>query len=139
MNPHYAHVALRAGHRCEYCHAPEVVFNFPFEVEHIIPLSRSGTDTETNWALACRSCNLWKAAHLHGIDPQSSVEVRLFHPREDDWETHFSVDLESGEIQGRTPIGRATVARLRLNDEAQRAVYPDDLQDAVGRLSDTWC
>jgi hypothetical protein len=32
MNPHYEVVALRAGHRCEYCHAPEAVFNFPFEV-----------------------------------------------------------------------------------------------------------
>jgi hypothetical protein len=23
MNRHYAHVAERAGNRCEYCHAPE--------------------------------------------------------------------------------------------------------------------
>jgi len=30
MNPHYARVAQRAGHRCEYCRAPEAVFNFPF-------------------------------------------------------------------------------------------------------------
>jgi hypothetical protein len=35
MNPHYRVVAQRAGHRCEYCRAPEAVFNFPFEVEHI--------------------------------------------------------------------------------------------------------
>ncbi len=48
MNPRYVQVALRAGHRCEYCHAPEVVFNFPFEVEHIIPVSRCGLDTESN-------------------------------------------------------------------------------------------
>jgi hypothetical protein len=34
MNPLYARVAARAGDRCEYCHAPEAVFNFPFEVEH---------------------------------------------------------------------------------------------------------
>jgi hypothetical protein len=38
MNLHDAQVALQAGHRCEYCHAPEAVFNFPLEVEHIIPL-----------------------------------------------------------------------------------------------------
>src|SRR6266542_6673857 len=112
MNLHYAQVALRAGHRCEYCRAPEVVFNFPFEVEHIIPVAHAGTDTETNWALACRSCNLWKAAHLSGRDPESRVEVGLFHSRDDRWDTHFAVDLESGEIHGRTPFGRATVARL---------------------------
>jgi HNH endonuclease len=120
MSQHYAQVALRAGHRCEYCHAPEVVFNFPFEVEHIIPVSQAGTDIDSNWALACRSCNLWKAAHLDGIDPEDRAVVRLFHPRENLWDTHFSVDSNSGEIRGRTPIGRATVARLRMNHEAQR-------------------
>lgn len=31
MNPFYTLVADRAAHRCEYCHAPELVFNFPFE------------------------------------------------------------------------------------------------------------
>jgi hypothetical protein len=34
MNSFYTLVADRAAHRCEYCHAPELVFNFPFEVEH---------------------------------------------------------------------------------------------------------
>jgi hypothetical protein len=121
MTQHYDQVALRAGHRCEYCHAPEVIFNFPFEVEHIIPVSRAGADAETNWALACRSCNLWKAAHLTAIDPANQAVVRLFHPRDDIWGTHFSVDPESGEILGQTSIGRATVVRLRLNHEAQRA------------------
>ena len=37
MNDWYPLVAERAGHRCEYCLAPEAVFNFPFEVEHIFP------------------------------------------------------------------------------------------------------
>lgn len=27
MNPFYTLVADRAAHRCEYCHAPELVFN----------------------------------------------------------------------------------------------------------------
>ncbi|MGG6267424.1 HNH endonuclease [Leptolyngbya sp. AN03gr2] len=44
MNPFYSRVADQAGHCCEYCHAPEVVFNFPFEVEHIMPLSKQGTN-----------------------------------------------------------------------------------------------
>jgi len=46
MNPNYRFVALRAGHRCEYCQAPEVVFNFPFEVEHIIALVHNGANAE---------------------------------------------------------------------------------------------
>jgi HNH endonuclease len=119
MNPHYTQVALRAGHRCEYCHAPEVVFNLPLEVEHIVPVARGGEDTIANWALACRSCNLNKAAHVNGSDPDSDAVVRLFHPREDRWEDHFQVVLESGKIVGRTPIGKATVARLGMNSAAQ--------------------
>ena len=83
MNPRYQRVALRAGHRCEYCHAPEVIFNFPFEVEHIIPLSRDGEDTESNLALSCRSCNLHKWSHVSGMDAKGQKENRLFHPRED--------------------------------------------------------
>ena len=121
MNPHYPEVALRAGHCCEYCHAPEAVFNLPLEVEHIVPIARGGEDTTTNWALACRACNLYKAAHVSGRDPESHVVVRLFHPREDRWDDHFQVAPESGEMVGRTPIGRATVIRLGLNSAAQVA------------------
>ena len=121
MNPHYTQVALRAGHRCEYCHAPEAVFNLPLEVEHIVPVARGGEDTAANWALACRACNLYKATHVSGHDPASDAVVRLFHPREDRWADHFQVAPESGEIVGRTPVGRATVVRLGLNSEAQVA------------------
>lgn len=121
MNPHYTQVALRAGHRCEYCHAPEAVFNLSLEVEHIMPIARGGEDTAANWALACRACNLYKAAHVSGSDPESDAVVRLFHPREDQWEDHFQVAPESGEIVGRTPIGRVTVARLGINSAAQVA------------------
>lgn len=121
MNPRYAQVALRAGHRCEYCHAPEVIFNFPFEVEHIYPLSRGGTDTENNRALACRSCNLCKATHISGVDPESQAVVRLLNPRYDRWEEHLQADPESGEIKGLTAIGRATIARLEMNSESQQS------------------
>ena len=121
MNPHYARVADRAEHRCEYCRAPEVSFNFPFEVEHIVPTGRGGSDDEANLALSCRSCNIRKAAHLGAIDPESGLESRLFHPREDLWSEHFGFDLERGAILGRTAIGRATLARLALNGQTQVA------------------
>jgi hypothetical protein len=123
MNPHYAQVALQAGHRCEYCHAPEAVFNFPLEVEHIVPLSRGGDDIAANWALACRAGNLYKATHLSGSDPESHTVVRLFHPREDRWEDHFQVATMSGEIVGCTPIGRVTVACLEMNSMAQGTAW----------------
>jgi hypothetical protein len=52
VNPRYPPVAERAAYRCEHCHAPEIVFNFPFEVEHIVPQARGGSDHDSNLALA---------------------------------------------------------------------------------------
>lgn len=115
MNPRHAVVSRRAGHRCEYCRAPEVIFNFLFEVEHITPVSRHGADEDSNLALSCRACNLFKADHVTGEDEVSGDEVRLFHPRSDRWEDHFRIEEETGAIYGRTPVGRATAARLRIN------------------------
>jgi HNH endonuclease len=68
VNPLYPVVAERAVYRCEYCHAPEVVFNFPFEVEHILPQARGGTDALDNLALACHACNLFKSDFKTGQD-----------------------------------------------------------------------
>jgi hypothetical protein len=119
MNPHYTLVADRANHRCEYCHAPELVFNFPFEVEHILPLSREGTNSQENLALACRSCNLRKGIRINGIDPQSNTEVQLFHPRLEEWDNHFQADTTSGIILGMTAIGRTTVNILEINSQPQ--------------------
>jgi hypothetical protein len=119
VNPNYTVVADRANHRCEYCHAPELVFNFPFEVEHITPLSKQGTDVETNLALACRSCNLRKGICISGVDPTLGIETSLFHPREDQWQDHFQVEMKSGEITGITSVGRATVSSLQMNSPSQ--------------------
>ena len=117
MNPHYPWVAERAAHRCEYCRAPEDIFNYVFEVEHILPKNHGGNDGETNLALACRACNLFKANHLTGFDALTQQEVRLFHPRQDQWKEHFTVEVESRKIIGLTSIGRATVMRLRMNQD----------------------
>lgn len=121
MNPRYALVAERARHRCEYCCAPEAIFNFPFEVEHIEPTSRGGADSEPNWALCCRACNLFKTNRVAGIDPETGETVPLFHPRREAWAQHFTVAERTGSLIGLTPAGRATVGQLRLNSPTQRA------------------
>ena len=120
MNPRYADVARHAGHRCEYCRAPEVIFNFPFEVEHILPRASGVEETEAELALACRSCNVHKAARTSGTDPLSGTIVRLFNPRKDQWSEHFQALVATGEIHALTDIGRATIDRLKMNDEAQK-------------------
>lgn len=121
MNPRYPLVAARAGHRCEYCHAPEAIFNFPFEVEHVIPVRRASTDSADNWALSCRSCNLFKRDRVTAEDPETGRQITLFHPRADSWDEHLQIELESARVVGRTPTGRATVECLRMNANAQVA------------------
>ena len=121
MNPRHGRVAERAAHRCEYCHAPEAVFNFPFEVEHVVPTFCGGADLESNWALSCRACNLHMGIHREAIDAQTGVLVPLFHPRHDRWDEHCSVEENTGALLGLTPIGRATIARLQMNRPAQLA------------------
>ena len=120
MNRYYAEVSDRAGHRCEYCKAPEVVFNFPFEVEHIIPPCAGGDDDLGNLALSCRSCNVFKAAVVQVRDDVTGVDVNLFHPQRDEWAAHFQLG-EDGRIEPMTPTGRVTIQQLRLNVPAQLA------------------
>jgi len=119
MNPSYALIAERAEFRCEYCHAPAALFNFPFEIEHIVPTARGGTDDPDNLALSCRACNVFKGTSTTGIDPASNLEAALFHPRRDEWLAHFQFDRDKAELIGTTPIGRATIEKLRFNHPMQ--------------------
>jgi hypothetical protein len=70
-----------------------------------------------NLALACPKCNARKWAHIDGINLQSGQPVRLFNPRTDVWSAHFRwAAAEWGKLESLTPIGRATIDRLRMND-----------------------
>lgn len=121
--PHRLHpqVAARARYHCEYCQAPERISPDRFQVEHIVPRSLGGSDDLANLALSCPPCNRRKSRATHAIDPTSEdrVLVPLFNPRTDIWYVHFRFYFtdESVQILGRTPIGRATVVRLAMNDE----------------------
>lgn len=118
MNPRYLAVASRAGHRCEYCHAPEAVFNLPFEVEHVLPPGKGGSHELENLALSCRSCNLFKSDLVVARDTETGHEVSLFHPRLEAWHEHFLLRTD-GTIAGTTAAGRATVGALQMNTPAQ--------------------
>jgi hypothetical protein len=118
-NPRYARIASRAHRRSEYCRAPEEVFNFPFEVEHIIPPAHGRGDSDDNLALFCRSCNVRKGMRIADIDPVTGVAIRLFHPRNDQWSDHFRVDVEHGTIEALSVIGRISIVRMGMNSAPQ--------------------
>jgi hypothetical protein len=91
------------------------VFNLEFEVEHIVPIARGGSDELPNLALACRSCNLHKGATEQARDPLTGELMRLFDPRRDNWGQHFQLNLETFAVEGLTDVGRATARRLGMN------------------------
>ena len=70
-----------------------------------------------NSAWSCAQCNGAKGSDATAYDPDTDELVRLFNPRADSWEEHFSWD--GPVLLGKTTIGRATVALLRINDPAR--------------------
>jgi hypothetical protein len=109
-------VRERAQRRCEYCRLPDVLpETLRFHLEHVLARQHGGTMAPENLAWSCQRCNERKGPNLSGVDPDTSVVVRLFHPRQDKWEEHFAFD--GPKIVGRTPAGRATVWLLEMNSD----------------------
>lgn len=126
-----AKIRQRARFLCEYCHISEQWQYVRFTVDHIIPVKLEGTDAEDNLALACFHCNRRKGLNVTGTDPDSGVEISLFHPRRHVWRDHFVWTVDNLKIKGRTPIGRATVEALELNRDRAIRIRAADLE--VGR------
>ncbi len=107
-------VRERANNRCEYCLLPQEYSAAKHQIEHIRAKQHGGSNSIENLALACQRCNLFKGPNLSGIDPTTGNPTPLFNPRCDRWADHFK--LRRVVIEGLTPIGRATVHLLAMND-----------------------
>jgi hypothetical protein len=108
-------VRERAGERCEYCLVPQSARQLRFQIDHIIAEQHGGETVLDNLALACPHCNRYKGPNIAGLDSQSGQLVRLFHPRTDDWIEHFQ--FVKALLVGKTPVGRATVQVLAMNED----------------------
>ena len=107
-------VRRRANGICEYCHIPQSVQRIRFSVDHIIARQHGGLTVADNLALCCLHCNSHKGPNITGIDPQTGQVTALFNPRTQVWQEHLS--LRGAVVIGLTPVGRATVAVLAMND-----------------------
>jgi HNH endonuclease len=105
----------RARGRCEYCKCPDDYSLQSFDFDHIFPVSRGGLTSLENLAYACGGCNGYKQAKTLVIDPESSIEVNLYNPRQEHWETHFGWTTDFLEVFGSTAVGRVTIQALKLN------------------------
>lgn len=110
-------IIKKAGHRCEYCLTSSRLTGMPLVMDHIIPQVLGGTDNRENLAASCYRCNEFKGAKTTAIDPATGELVHLFNPNQQIWDEHFEWTNGGTHIIGLTPIGRATVIALRLNNE----------------------
>lgn len=109
-------IVTQAGNRCGYCLARQEYVPRLLEIEHIIPRSKGGTDTEDNLWLACRAYNLRKSNQTYAVDPLTGRYLPLFNPRHQRWFRHFSWSADGTLILGQTTCGRATIIALDLNN-----------------------
>jgi HNH endonuclease len=106
-----------ARHRCGYCLSPQHLVMARLEIEHIIPLAKGGTDDEKNLWLVCPICNGHKSDKTEAVDPESGTMAALFNPRTQIWSEHFSWTDDGLRVVGKTPVGRATVDALHLDND----------------------
>jgi hypothetical protein len=104
-----------AQYRCGYCLFSEIYSPTIFQIDHIIPFSKGGTNDEANLWLLCETCNRAKSDKTEVFDPQTKSIVPIFNPRTQIWNEHFGWSDDFTRIIGKTPTGRGTVADLNLN------------------------
>src|SRR5208337_4470099 len=119
-------VLRRAGNCCEYCRMPRKYDDTTFVIDHVIATSHGGPTRAANLCLACFACNSFKGPNLSGRDMKTQKTVPLFNPRRHKWHRHFRWD--DPRLVGRTAMGRATVATLRINLD-HRVAYRQQLID----------
>lgn len=107
----------RAKGCCEYCQILMTYVPDPYVLEHIIPLSKGGSDELGNLALSCHGCNNTKYNKTEGIDAITGKSTPLYHPRNDKWEEHFKWNEDFTKMIGISPTGRITVEILKMNRE----------------------
>jgi HNH endonuclease len=113
----------RAGNCCEYWQMPRQFDDTTLEIDHVIAGNHGGPTRASN---LCLACNSFKGSNLSGRDMKTRKTVSLFDPRRHKWHYHFRWD--GPRLAGRTAIGRATIATLRINLD-HRVAYRQELID----------
>lgn len=107
-------VSKRAYGCCEYCQLAQESSILPHQIDHVRATKHRGANTMDNTCFACAHCNAAKGPNVAGYDPETGALVALFNPRVDVWREHFH--WQGALLVGNTPVGRATIDVLRIND-----------------------
>ena len=110
-------VIERAQGRCEYCLIHQDFSIYTHEIDHIIAVKHGGQTLSENLALSCLPCNRHKGSDFATLDPNNGEIIRLFNPRLQVWDEHFT--LKNAEIIGITDIDQATSRLLMFNTSSR--------------------
>jgi hypothetical protein len=124
-------IEKRANNLCEYCQLPQEFSTQSFVIEHILPVSKGGSDDLENLALACSACKNSKYNKTEAVDPQSLIIAELYNPRKNVWNEHFAWNADFSLIVGLTAKGRATITALKTNHN--RTVHIRNFLHSVGK------
>ncbi|MCD9188914.1 MAG: HNH endonuclease [Pyrinomonadaceae bacterium] len=115
-------VRKQSKFRCGYCQILQRFSPIIFQFDHYIPVSKGGKTDESNLWLVCGNCNNSKSDKSECFDPETDSAHPIFNPHTDNWTEHFEWKENGAIIFGKTPVGRGTVALLKMNDERIVAV-----------------
>jgi len=107
-----AYLLIKYAYRCAYCGKTDC----PFELDHIVPRSRGGSNRVSNLCLACHACNQAKGDKTAAQWGHPEVEAQAQHPLKDAAAvnaTRFKL-VETLRVCG-LPIGTWTGGRTRWN------------------------
>jgi hypothetical protein len=120
-------VVERANGKCEYCLIDQHETLIPHQPDHIIAEQHGGETIAENLALACIDCNRAKGPNIASIAAVSRQLTPLYHPRQDNWSDHFT--LEGAYIRPLSSVGQVTAALLRFNDRRRVEIRELLLED----------
>jgi hypothetical protein len=110
-HPRHELVRSRYGGRCG---VSETDTAGELTVDHFVPVSAAGDDSDDNLVYSCSRCNLHKADFVPNAS-QLAQGLRLLHPLRDRTLDHITVDEQTGLLVPLTETGRLHIAVLHLN------------------------
>lgn len=88
-----------------------------FTVDHFMPISQGGDDTDENLVYCCFRCNLYKADFYPTELDRANGHI-LIHPVRSDMALHVRMKHQEGRLDSLTETGRFHITLLHLNRPA---------------------
>ena len=116
---HAKHDEVRARYNacCGYCGVGEEDVGGELTVDHYVPVSAGGGDSDDNLVYACFRCNLFKR-EFHPTDEDRAKGHLVLHPMRANSTEHWRPDETTGRLEPRTETGRFHITLLNLNRPA---------------------